>query len=360
MRPAAPSWLALPLLLLGRLAPAWAFGGWLTNDGTASTSLVVADSGTTPSGSPLIARQKPFMAVDGNVSSQWNAEIDTTDNSCWLVLDFGASEATIHGFALIQRGDITHDVKDHELQAGATQGGPWKTVGSFVGEECKPPAFAAAQCRVKNQAGAAAFRQAFDLPSPATSRYFRWVAKTRFSEYQLYLYEIQFRESGWGATLLLVLTVASCAYLVGGVGHAANTEGKPLRLSSHPHLALWAEVHGLVVDGVEFSRGRRGRGGYMYARVDEGGRADKRDEGAKEKGSARAKAGGGGKQKKSRTSKERRREGADGHGASPGSGTSKGAPAVEGRGDAPTPAPPPAPVEGTAAGGGGRWVHVPS
>ena len=201
----APARLALPLLLLlGRPAPARAFGGWLTNDGTASTSLVVADSGTTPSGSPLIARQKPFMAVDGNVSSQWNAMIDESDSSCWLVLDFG-SEATIHGFALIQRGDITHDVKDHELQTGATQAGPWKTVGSFVGQECKPPAFAVAQCRVKNQAGAAAFRQAFDLPSPATSRYFRWVAKTRFSEYQLYLYEIQFRESGWGATRLLRL-----------------------------------------------------------------------------------------------------------------------------------------------------------
>ena len=191
MRPAPPrpSLLALAALLLSSRgpAPASAFGGWLTNDGTASKSLVVGDSGTVPSGSPVIERLKPYMAVDGNVTSQWNAEIDAADKSCWLVLDFEA-EVTVYGFALIQRGDITHDAKDHELQTGDTKEGPWKSVGSFVGEECKPPAFSARQCRDKNQPGAAAFRQTFDLPSTATSRYFRWAAKTRFTDYQLYLY----------------------------------------------------------------------------------------------------------------------------------------------------------------------------
>jgi hypothetical protein len=228
-----------------------ALGGWLTNDGTASKSLVVGDSGTVPS--PTWPRQ-PFMAVDGDVTTQWNAAIDASDKSCWLVLDFG-SAVTIHGFALLQRGDTTHDAKDHELLTGATKDGPWVSAGSFVAKECKPPAFTARQCREKNQPGAAAFRQAVDLPSPATSRYFRWVAKTRYSEYQLYLYEIEFRFSNWGEGFLLLVALGGTLYLGGGVALAAKSRGAALRLGSHPHAPRWVEVHGLCLDGVGYARG---------------------------------------------------------------------------------------------------------
>ena len=96
-------------------------------------------------------------------------------------------------------------------------------MGSFVGQECQPPAFTARQCRDKNQPGAAAFRQTFDLPAPATSRYFRWVAKTRFSEYQVYLYEIQFRFSAWGAVLHWSWVVQR-TYVAGGVALGVKTE----------------------------------------------------------------------------------------------------------------------------------------
>lgn len=253
--------LVLTLLVMFRLTPGCGFGigGWLSNDGTASKSIVVDSSGTTPSGSPLLERQKGYMAVDGNMTSQWNAMIDPHDQSCWLVLDFGA-EVTVHGFAVVQRGDITHDVKDHELQTSTTKDGPWQSVGIFVGQQCKPPAFRARQCREKNQAGAAAFRQTFDLPSASTSRYFRWVAKTRFSEYQLYLYEIQFRGSAWGAMLLILSGLCTCFYVFGGIAMGARTDGKPWRMSSHPHMPLWVELHALVLDGISYSRAvARGR-----------------------------------------------------------------------------------------------------
>jgi hypothetical protein len=259
---------SVSLLLLLLTPPGGSGLGWMTNDGTASESLVVGSSGTTPSGSPPLERMKPFMAVDGDVATQWNAAVDSADKSCWLVLDFG-SEVTIEGLALVQRGDITHDAKDHELQTAATQDGPWQSAGSFVGQECKPPTFSARQCRGPNQPGAAAFRQTFELPSPATSRYFRWVAKTRFSEYQLYLYEIQFRFSAWGAVTLLLLCLCSCAYVSGGVALGVKTEGKPWRLSSHPHLPRWLELYGLVCDGLAYTRavaaGRTTRSGRETA-----------------------------------------------------------------------------------------------
>lgn len=374
--PALLAQLALGLaLLLVRAPPARAFGGWLTNDGTASKSLVVADSGTVASGSPLVARLKSYLAVDGNTSSQWNAQLDATDKSCWLVLDFGA-EATVHGFALIQRGDNTHDAKDHELYTGATADGPWQSVGSFVAQECKPPAFTVAQCRVKNQAGTAAFRQTFDLPSAATSRYFRWVAKTRYSEYQLYLYEIQFRCSNWGFELLLILGLGGFAYVGGGVALAAKTEGKVWRLSSHPHLPLWVEVHDLVVDGAGYTHGvavgrrktgsRRGGGGA--ARAERGyGSLEQREQrdGRKEKGDKGEGRDRG--QTKSKSSKTGRAKSEDSGGGA-GRGEVGGADPLlaaqpdegdggVGRGSAPAG---PAAEAGVASAGSGRWVHIPS
>ena len=166
---------------------------------------------------------------------------------------------------------------------------------------------------------------------------------------------------GLGSTFSAAVLGLGCVYLAVGVAMEHRRTGAK-GLEALPHRQQWLALHALVMDGFQFARGRR-RGG-SYARVDEGGRAAKRDEGAKEQGGARAKGakGGGGKQKKSRKSKERRREGADGHGASLGSGSSReGAPAAEGRGDAPAPAPAAAAAAaGTAAGGGGRWIHIPN
>eukprot|EP01045_Picozoa_sp_COSAG04_P012193 COSAG04_NODE_812_length_10107_cov_2.942946_9_plen_312_part_00 len=165
---------------------------------------------------------------------------------------------------------------------------------------------------------------------------------------------------GLGSAFSAAVLGLGCVYLAVGVAMEHRRTGAK-GLEALPHRQQWRALHALVMDGFQFARGRRRGGGY--ARVDDGGRAGKRDEGAKEQGGARAKGakGGGGKQKKSRKSKERRREGANSHGASPGSGSSrKKTSAAEGKGDAPAPAPAPAPAVGTAAGGGGRWVHVPN
>ncbi len=351
------------LLLLLLAVPGRAFGfGWMSNDGTASESLVVGSSGTTPSGTPLLERQKGFMAVDGNITSQWNAAIDPADKSCWLVLDFGA-EVTIHGVALIQRGDITHDAKDHELQTAAGKDGPWQSVGSFLGQECKPPAFSASQCREKNQPGAAAFRQTFDLPAPAASRYFRWVAKTRFSEYQLYLYEIQFRFSAWGAVLLLLLGFSSCIYIAGGVAHSVKTAGKPWRVPSHPHYALWVELCGLVLDGLAYTRaaiaGRSAASGGRHA-VRAGRSKEHRHYGATQLHETRGmdddrrisedSRGVGKKSKGSKRSKGKDRSSSVnqfGHDEEGGSATAKSSPAE--------------PIShGNGSKGPGRWIHIPS
>jgi hypothetical protein len=344
----------LLLLLTPRIQTSEGIGGWFTNDGTAAESLVVGSSGTTASGKPLEERMKPFLAVDGNVTSQWNSKIDPADNSCWLTLDFG-SEVTVHGFALIQRGDITHDAKDHELQTGETKDGPWQSAGSFVGKQCKPPAFSAAQCREKNQAGAAAFRTTFDLPTPATSRYFRWVAKSRYSEFQLYLYEIEFRGSNWAAVLLLLLGIGSCVYVSGGVALAAKTEGRPWRLSSHPHHTLWVELHGLVLDGVAYARavaaGREMAGGrYAAAKQRSGGRAGRSSQQQQPVGYGSTQQGG--RQEKAKTKSSKRPK-------DKGHAVSHEPPGHDDDTNVSESQSPSAAAAGVASAGGGRWVHVP-
>lgn len=218
------------------------------------------------------------MSMDGDVKTYWDSAIDTEDKSCWLVMDFG-EPVTLHGFAIIQRGDSTHDVKDHELQTGPSEKGPWTTADSFVAQECKPPAFSELVCRAKNQAVAAAFRQTFDLPSPATARYFRWVAKTRFSEYQLFLYEIEFRFSNWGTEFCALLLAGGAAYVGCGMAYAQRVHGAKFRPSSHPHLPYWLQIHGLCLDGFGFVHGlalgrkRVGRGGRIMGNSSDGGAA---------------------------------------------------------------------------------------
>ena len=342
------SLLAALLIILAPSAVAALPGGWVTNDGTASKSLAVSDSGTVPSGSPPTKQEPAYKAFDGDVNTMWDAEVDKTDQSCWVVLDFGA-DVTIHAFAIVQRGDLTHDVKDHELLTGATKDGPWRSVGSYVGQECKPPAFSPLECRGKNQAGAAAFRQVFDLPSAATGRYFRWVAKTRYSEYQLFLYELEIRFSNWGVDFLLLLGIGSCTYLLGGVAAAAKTQGKPLRLGSHPHLPQWAELHGLFLDGLGFAHGiavgRSARRGRAIIRTDGGGPSQI----LRKRGSRGEKDGNASSKRKQKKEKKKGMSGKE----------QASSPPQNPMTDlllAPAPAPP---AVGTVAGGGGRWVRVP-
>jgi hypothetical protein len=86
---------------------------WVTNDGTQQKSIVAGHSGVAGGGED----RPPFMAVDGNFATDWDSAIDATDQSCWLAVDFGSS-VTLVDFAITQRGDSTHDAKEHELQVG--------------------------------------------------------------------------------------------------------------------------------------------------------------------------------------------------------------------------------------------------
>ena len=60
--------------------------------------------------------------------------------------------------------------------------------------------------------------------------------------------------SGWGWTTVIVLAVAATLYVGGGVGWSVQTQGAAPGLAAHPHLALWRQAAGLVVDGAIFAR----------------------------------------------------------------------------------------------------------
>jgi hypothetical protein len=224
-------------------------GGWLQNKGTATKSWVVGHSGVTTGGEA----RAPYMAVDGDVHTDWDSAVDPHDQSCWLVLDLGTS-VMLSSFAVTQRGDTTHDTKDHELQYGESPTGPWKTAGSFVAKPCAPPSFVAADCATTPTAVTGKFRQVFALPSAASGRYWRWVAKTRFTEYQVFLQELELQTyAGWGGPFLVVM--ASCAALYLGGFSVYNWKARGLRGTAiFPHQDTWRAVFGLVLDGAVFSR----------------------------------------------------------------------------------------------------------
>eukprot|EP01045_Picozoa_sp_COSAG04_P016938 COSAG04_NODE_1459_length_6621_cov_3.753450_2_plen_280_part_00 len=246
--------------------------GWLENHGTAHSSLAVGSSGVAGGGEDRPA----WMAVDGVRTTDWDAAVDATDQTCWLALDFQSS-VTITGFRITGRGDHVHDTKDHELQTGGSPTGPWTTVGTFVAKECGPPDFTAAQCAATNSAPTAGeFTQEFTLPSAASSRYWRWVAKTRWTEFQVYLQEIEFHLAApWGWFFILFLLLGAAAYFGGFAAQNYRLKGvRGRELLQLPHRRFWEELAALVQDGVTFTRARideaRGTSGGGYSAVPEG------------------------------------------------------------------------------------------
>jgi hypothetical protein len=194
---------------------------WMRNDGTAAKSIVVGHSGVAQGGED----RKPFMAVDGNLVTDWDSALDPADNSCWLALDFGGS-VSLTAFAITGRGDEVHDTKDHELQTGTSATGPWVTVGTFVAKPCKPPDFTPADCAAPSASTGAKFRQVFELPQAASSQHFRWVAKTRYSEFQVYLQEIEFQATpAWGWAFIIVFMLGSSGYVGGFAAYNYRTKG---------------------------------------------------------------------------------------------------------------------------------------
>ena len=158
-------------------------------------------------------------------------------------------------------------------------------------------------------------------------------------------------ESAWGTAFLAVVVGSAALYF--GAGYVYNSQtGGTTGVRALPHARYWAELYGLVSDGVAYARngGRRStRSGY---RPVERVRAKSTDS-STEKSSKKPKKSpskenlGSGRSKKKRSSKE--------HGADQAT-----APVAPVAGDAASPPVASVGTVGTASAGGGRWVHVPN
>jgi hypothetical protein len=144
--------------------------------------------------------------------------------------------------------------------------------------------------------------------------------------------------SDWGATFLVVVIVASVLYM-GVFGTLQWKSGR----GAVPHRRFWRGLLAMAQDGIQFTTARlRGQSGRLAGSSGPSGsrkESSKRDSGH-ESGSKRGKR------------KEKRRSGDGRERASSAATTIATEPLL-------APAPQPA-ASGTAAGDGGRWVHIPS
>lgn len=170
--------------------------------------------------------------------------------------------------------------------------------------------------------------------------------------------------SEWGAQVLVFVFVVAGAYFGGGGVyrfHKLGARGADLL----PHKAFWAELRGLVEDGVAFAQAggkRRARSGSdkggLYSAVpaaaaggeEKGGRRSGKD---RDRSRGRGSAGASSKEKR----KERDKK-CSGERVDKVDRAERGVAAVPA--PAPNPAPTASPSTSTASGGGGRWVHVPN
>ena len=162
-------------------------------------------------------------------------------------------------------------------------------------------------------------------------------------------------QHGW--TLAAALLVCGAVYVGLGVAHGSRTGGKKPGLALHPHHDRWMELLALCADGAAFARGgtRKPRAGYAPV-----GGGSRRNSAAKAGEDRQGRGDGDRSRKKEKKEKgdkkERRDKGTKGkrerrRGETEGDAVSAPPP--------PPAAPAPAPAAGTAAGDGGRWVHVP-
>ena len=163
--------------------------------------------------------------------------------------------------------------------------------------------------------------------------------------------------SDWGWSLITILFASTAVYLGAGMARSFRVDGAT-GLAALPHRAFWLEAKALVADGVQFSRHRlRGKAGPSSAGklarqpLQENELHDGHA-GADERRTERRK-----KTSSTATNNEKRRMGSqhrDGQQAAlksepvPTADRSSGAADADGTR-----------ALGTAASGGGRWVHVP-
>ena len=149
-------------------------------------------------------------------------------------------------------------------------------------------------------------------------------------------------QSSWGGGLLMTVALLCVAYVGGGV-LLGRASGKVPGLAAHPHYHRWVELLGLVRDGGAHaglggrSSSTERRGGYRPV-----GEPAARSDGRKKPKEKRSKAKG----RKEKASSPAPAPAAQVSAAA--SAPASNAKATEGAG------------KGSAAGDGGRWVHVPN
>ena len=167
--------------------------------------------------------------------------------------------------------------------------------------------------------------------------------------------------SGWSLVATLLATVA--VYLVAGLIYGSRAGNSESGLAAHPHYAKFISLHGLVLDGVAYVRGRRGTtGATRYSPLTSSGSNGKKSSLAEDddvaprphKDSVKAKTS-----KRSKSSKRHSEQRKDSHrGPSPSSASDRAEQVAPALGNPSAPAG--SKAAGTASAGGGRWVHVPN
>ena len=141
--------------------------------------------------------------------------------------------------------------------------------------------------------------------------------------------------SRWGTTFIIAVLLGMGIYIGGGTAWGGRTRGAGQGLGAHPHYKNWLSLRALCEDGLQFAKARR-RQPKGYKQV-----AEAADEGARKEKRRSSKGAKKEKKEKKREREAKAQEAPGGEAAAPGAAA-------------------PAPAAGTAAGDGGRWVHVPN
>ena len=231
-----------------------------------------------------------------------------------------------------------------KISVGDSVSGPWRALGD--------PLVGAAGTH-----GANTFNevwQEFGFPTTA-SRYWKWEISSRHGGYQAWVGEVEFYgTSDWGWSVITILFASTAVYLGVGMGRNFRVDGST-GLAALPHRAFWLEAKALVADGVLFSR-RRLRGKPGRSKAVQSVRQSLVENGSDLHGRAGVDELGKTRYKKKHTNKKRKQNKSQITDTHQAAANSDPVPATDTRGLEDTGE---TKASGTAASGGGRWVHVP-
>jgi hypothetical protein len=166
--------------------------------------------------------------------------------------------------------------------------------------------------------------------------------------------------SNWGWSFLAVACLGAGIYVGGGVVAGGRVAGQVRGVQAHPHYSAWLQIYGMVIDGFRLTRSRVHGGGRATEAVSE---ATTRQTDGKVTDSPKS------SDKTKRKGKHKGEHGAKTSTASgrmerkPGDTMSRGnldESLVASASQSPSTSQETSQSQTTEAGGGGRWVHVPS